>query len=123
MLAQDIRTILASFEQAEKDYKWAYDQVGLLDKETQDILHSLELDPINKNERNRLATRLQKVRKQRRVHKDTVQSNEPIVTFLQGEKGRNMLNLLREVLGKTRKVEDLQEIRTYRQKAVKGRHA
>lgn len=116
MLSQEIRNIIASFEQAEKDYRYAYDQVGLLDKETQDILHSLELDPITKNERNRLATRLQKVRKQRRIHKDTVQCNEPIVTFLQSEKGRNMINLLKEVLGKTRKIEDVHENRTYKQK-------
>lgn len=114
MLAQDIRNIISAFEQATKDYEWAYQQVNVKDKETQDILHSLELDPIDKNARNRLATRLQRVRKERRQYKDTVEANQPIYEFLTGDKGKNMMNLLREVLGKTRKVEEYHRVRTYR---------
>lgn len=123
MTSDAIQRTLASFDQAQKDHKWAYDQVGLLDKETQDILHSLEFDPITKNDRNRLATRLQRVRRERRKYKDIVQCNDPLVTFLQSDKGKNMVNLLKEALGKTRKVEDTQEIRTYKQKAIGGQTA
>lgn len=48
MLAKDIKDILDAFEQAKKDYLYSYEQAGLKDKETQDILHALELDPITK---------------------------------------------------------------------------
>lgn len=123
MTSDTIQQTLSAFDQAQKDHKWAHDQVGLLDKETQDILHGLEFDPITKNDRNRLATRLQRVRRERRKYKDIVQCNDPLVTFLQSDKGKNMVNLLKEALGKTRKVEDIQEIRTYKQKAIGGQTA
>jgi len=113
MTVKELRDILMAFEQAEKDYLWSYDQVNQCDKETNDILHSLELDPIDKNQRNRLATRLAHIRKQRREHKNIVEINEPIVEFLQGEKGRQMCNLLKDTLGKTRKVEQYHQNRSY----------
>jgi len=119
MLAQDIKDILTAFAQAERDYTYSYEQAGLRDKETQDILHSLELDVLDKNQRNKLATRLQRVRRERRQHKDMAEANYPIVEFLRSDKGRNMINLLKEVLGKTRKVEEYHKTRTYRKRIVK----
>jgi hypothetical protein len=113
MNAKELRDVLMSFEQAEKDYLWSCDQVDLYDKETQDILHSLELDPLAKNERNRLATRLQRIRRQRREHKNIFEVNEPLVELLQSEKGRYMCNLLKDALGKMRKVEQYHQNRTY----------
>lgn len=113
MISQEIKTIIASFDKAKADYKWAYEQVGRYDQETQDILHSLELDPLTKNERNKIATRLKKVRITRRENKDVVEINEPIVMFLDSEKGRQMINLLREALGKTRKIEEYHQKRAY----------
>ena len=38
---------------------------------------------------------------------------EPLVQFLESDKGKNLLNLMREALGKTRKVEERLETRTY----------
>lgn len=116
MLAKDIKDILDAFEQAKKDYLYSYEQAGLKDKETQDILHALELDPITKNERNRLATRLQRVRRERRQFKDCAEANYPIYEFMISDKGKSMVNLLKEVLGKTRKVEEYHRTRTYRKR-------
>lgn len=52
-------------------------------------------------------------RQARRECKDTVEILEPLVQFLESDKGKNLLNLVREALGKTRKVEERMETRTY----------
>ena len=100
-------------ENAQKDYAWNYEQVGRLDRLTQDYLHKLELEDLNYRERAKVATALAKCRSQRRKYKDTVEILDPLVQFLDSEKGRNLMNLMREVLGKTRKVEKSMENRIY----------
>lgn len=116
MISHDIKTIITSFEQAKRDYQWAYSKVGECDKETSDILHSLELDALNRNQRNKLATRLRRVRIERREHKNIVEMNDPVVTFVDSDKGRQMLNLLKEALGKTRKIEEYHSTRVYKKR-------
>lgn len=100
-------------EDAQKDYAWNYNEVNRMDKLTQDYLHKLELEDLDYKERGRIATQLTKCRKARRACKDTVEVLEPLVQFLESDKGKNLLNLVREALGKTRKVEERMETRTY----------
>lgn len=104
---------------AQKTYTWSFDQVSKMDKLTQDYLHSLELDGLKYEERAKLATQLALCRQERREHKDTVQILEPLVEWLDTEKGRQLFNLLREVLGRTRKVEDRMETRIYCPRVLK----
>ena len=122
MIATDIKQIITSLEQSIKDSQWSQNKVTECDRDTQDILHSIELDPLTKNERNKLATRLKAVRIERRKNKDVVEINEPVVTFLSSDKGRQLLNLLREVLGKTRKIEEYHSNRTYKPRVAKQIH-
>lgn len=89
-----------------------------LDKLTQDYLHSLELDNLDYKQRAKLATQLAACRRQRRASKDTVETLEPLITFIESDKGKNMLNMMREVLGKTRKIEEKMEYRQYRRKVL-----
>lgn len=105
-------------ESARSDYEWNYEEVNRLDKLTQDYLHQLELDELNYYERAKVATRLAQCRKLRRISKDTVEVLEPLIAFLDSEKGRGMMNLMRETLGKTRKVEERMKTRTYRNKVL-----
>ena len=84
-----------------------------MDRLTQDFLHKLELDGLDYKERAKVATQLAKCRQARRECKDTVEILEPLVQFLESDKGKNLLNLVREALGKTRKVEERMETRTY----------
>ena len=100
-------------ENAQKDYAWNYDEVNRMDRLTQDYLHKLELDNLDYKERAKVATQLAHCRQQRRECKDTVEVLEPLVQFLESDKGKNLLNLMREALGKTRKVEERLETRTY----------
>ena len=103
---------------AQKDYTWNFDMVNKMDNLTQDYLHSLELDGLKYEERAKLATKIAKCRQDRRNHKDTVRALEPLVEWLDTEKGKQLFNLLREVLGKTRKVEERMENRVYVKRVV-----
>lgn len=100
-------------EDAQKDYAWNYNEVNRMDKLTQDYLHKLELGDLDYKERAKIATQLTRCRQARRACKDTVEVLEPLVQFLESDKGKNLLNLVREALGKTRKVEERMETRTY----------
>lgn len=111
--SESIGEICRLLESAQKDYAWNGDKVNEMDRLTQDYLHKLELDGLKYDERAKVATQLAKCRQERREHKDTVQILEPLVQYLESEKGRQLFNLLREVLGKTRKAEERMENRVY----------
>ena len=76
-------------------------------------MHKLELDNLNYSGRAKVATGLSKTHQSRRLHKNQVESLEPVVNFLESNKGKNMIDLLKEVLGKVRKSEERIEKRMY----------
>lgn len=102
------------------DYEWNRTEVNRLDRLTQDYLHRLELENLDYRERAKVATQLSKCRQLRRASKDTVEILEPFIEFIESEKGKQTMNLMREALGKTRKVEKYMENRTYRYKVLEG---
>lgn len=104
---------IQAMEDAAKDYAWNYEEVNRMDRLTQDYLHKIELGNLNYKERAKVATQLAQCRRARRGCKDTVEVLEPLVRFLESDKGKNLHNLVREVLGKTRKVEERMESRVY----------
>ena len=104
--------------EAQRDYQWNYDEVNRLDRLTQDYLHQLELDGLDYRGRAKVATQIKDCRKLRRASKDTVEVLEPLMEFINSDKGKNLLNLLRETLGKTRRVEQYMETRSYRRKVL-----
>ena len=111
--SDEISAFCNLLDSARQDYTWNSDKIVEMDRLTQDYLHSLELDGLNYEGRAKVATQLAKCRQRRREHKDTVQILEPLVQYLDSEKGKQLYNLLREVLGRTRKVEERMETRTY----------
>lgn len=98
---------------ARRDYAWSYEQVGVMDALTQDYLHKLELDELDYKERAKIATQLAKCRQNRRAYKDTTIVLQPLVQFLESDKGKSLINLMREALGKTRRVEEQMASRKY----------
>lgn len=104
--------------QAIRDYEWNQTEVERLNRLTQDYLHKLELEDADCKERSKTATQLARCRQLRRQSKDTVEILEPFVTFLNSDKGRNVMNLMREALGKTRRVEERMVDRVYRYKEL-----
>lgn len=108
-----ISDFVKTMEDASRDYAWNYNEVGRMDRLTQDYLHKLELGGLDYKERAKVATQLAQCRRTRRECKDTVEVLEPLVQFLECDKGKNLYNLVREALGKTRKVEERMETRVY----------
>lgn len=108
-----IGELIELLEDAKKDYYWNADEVNRLNGLQQDYLHMLELDGLNYGERAKVATKLMKCRQDRRDSKDMVRVLEPLIKFMESDKGRNMVNLMKEVLGKTRRVEKEMEHRIY----------
>lgn len=111
--SKSIGNFIDMMESAQRDYSWNYDEVGRMDALTQDYLHALELSDLDYKERAKVATRLSLCRQRRREHKNMVEVLYPLVEFLESDKGKNLLNLMRETLGKTRRVEERMGNRAY----------
>ncbi len=113
-----ISTFCTSMDEAKHDYEWNAAEVNRLDHLTQDYLHKLELENLTYADRAKVATQLAHCRQLRRASKDTVMVLQPLIDFLGTDKGGQLLNLMREALGKTRKVEKAMENRYYRNRVL-----
>lgn len=78
--------------------------MGEFDKEQQVLLHDFE-NSKDRNERNRISTKLYRLRIDRRMNKDRVMELEDIVKFFEESNHKNTVNKLRQLLGKQRKTE------------------
>ena len=87
------------------EYKAAQEAVKIEDMRLQDFLHEMEFAD-DKAERNRVATRLQRSRKERRRQKDEMKRLELIVQFFDDPNPENTINKMRQILGKQRKQEE-----------------
>jgi uncharacterized protein with von Willebrand factor type A (vWA) domain len=101
-----IESFLNYIDQCRTDYQNAVKAVEEADKkELIDLVHDMEFAK-DKQERNRVATRLQRSRLDRRKNKDTVDELEDIVKFFDEINHKNTLNKLKQLLGKQRKTEE-----------------
>ncbi len=108
-----IKGLIDALEEARQEYDFCFGRVNDLDYLTQDYLHKLELEDLDYKERAKVATKISKARKDRRQCKDRTEVLQPLVDYLTSDKGKSMMNLLKEVLGKTRKAEARHENRVY----------
>ena len=100
-------------------YRICSEEMNNQEKLTQDYLHSLELDSLDRGERSKIATKLSTNRKDRRYYKDRVEEFEPIVEFFKDPSHKKTLDQLTQVLGKLRKAEDYHKNRTYKPKVLR----
>ena len=115
--AEQLSEFLDFVEQSYTDYQIASEALKEEDRRLQDLLHEMEF-AADKAERNRVATRLQKSRRERRKNKDTVKLNEQVVRFFEEKPHRDTLNKMKQLLGRQRKEEEyLFGERVYKQKA------
>ncbi len=115
--AEQLSEFLNFVEQSYTDYQIASEALKEEDRRLQDLLHEMEF-AADKAERNRVATRLQKSRRERRKNKDTVKLNEQVVRFFEEKPHRDTLNKMKQLLGRQRKEEEyLFGERVYKQKA------
>ena len=116
--SDSIKQFLDLCEDIHKKYKHYYELVGDCDKATSNYLHALELDNLTYAERAKLTTQEVKNRKLRRDAKDYVEEFQPLKDYLDTHDGRKLYNMLREVLGKTRKIETYHETRKFKKREV-----
>jgi len=107
----DFNNLLRSVKSS---YEYMNEKMTEQDKHTQDILHKLELEDIKYNERARLATELQKVRRERRMYKDGIEELKPIVDFAD----KKLIDSVGQLLGEVRRVEKYHQNRQYFPKII-----
>lgn len=73
------------------------------DKETQDLLHQIELGPCK--DRQKFCTQLAHVRRKRRIAKDYILIHEEFVAQFNTPDGKKVLRNLEQILGTMRKTE------------------
>lgn len=103
--AKVIEEFLNAVDLIMAEYKYAYDGVGEEEKVSLDLLHELEFAK-DKQERNKVATKLQHCRKRRREYKDLLKRDGQLAHFFEDPQKRKFLNELRKLLGSQRKEED-----------------
>lgn len=111
LLSEHVSEFLSLMREALPDYDWCDEERSKCEMETQDILHTMELEDLKYGERAKLATELAKIRKYRRQCKDEQEELEPIVRFMKDNKP--LFNKLDQLVGELRKVEKYHKTRHY----------
>lgn len=96
---------LKYIEHCRIQYKAACDAVKTEDKRLQDLLHELEFAE-DKAARNRVATKFQRSRRERRRQKDEMMRLELIANFFDEPTPKSALGKMQQLLGKQRKNEE-----------------
>ena len=118
--AKRLEEFLNFVDSCSREYQAAYGTVNEEDKRLQDLIHEMEFAE-NKAERNKVATKLQHSRRNRRKNKDIVMLNEQVVKFFEEQNHKATLNKMRQLLGRQRKEEEfLQSKRTYKPRMKEG---
>lgn len=109
--SEHIQDFLTFLDRCGEEYMAAAEQERSADKETQDILHRLELHEDSYHDTARLAKAMRTVRRDRRAAKDTKTVTEPIVKWA-GKNG-HVIKGLERLLDEVQKAEEWAESRSY----------
>lgn len=112
-ISETISDFLSRMDQLKKDYDWAIQEESRMEKLTQDYLHMLEFGDLDYRKRAAVAKAIKECRMKRRNSKDVIITAEPVVDFLNGERGKILTSQLQQVLGRVRKEEKFIEQRVY----------
>ena len=111
MTSQGIEAFLSYLRETEKRYHMAELDEQEANDETQDILHSLELQDHDYHDFARLSKELRGVRQKRRAAKDTMSETAPVLDWI--DANRSTIKSLERLLGDVRKAEKNTENRIY----------
>lgn len=111
MLSAGIEAFLDYIRETEQLYRISVANEEDANDETQDILHSLELEEHDYHDTARLGKRLKEVRQARRAAKDIMAQARPVVEWV--ETNRKTISALEQLLGAVRKAEKNTENRIY----------
>lgn len=98
-----IEEFLAFLREAEQEYRIAEADEQEANAETQDLLHSLELEEHTYNEYAKLSKEMKEIRKKRRYAKNKMAECLPILEWV--EQNRVVMKSIERLLGDVRKAE------------------
>lgn len=101
--SQSLSDFLEFLRKSQQDYNIAVDIELTKSKETQDILHKIELDDIKYHEYAKLAKALKSIRNERREAKNIQLQLAPLVGWI--KENQNVVWGLERLLGEVRKAE------------------
>ena len=120
MTSTTISDFLEFLRDCSDQYNVEYESVGEKDKETQDLLHELELQDLKYHQQAHLAADLKQVREDRRNAKDAVTVLEPIRQYYNSHSAD--IKALERLLGEVRKAEKSLTNRIYIPRVRKDVH-
>ena len=118
--SEHIKFFLDYVKKCKEEYSLNEGILQEMDRQTQDILHKIELEKISYHEHARLNKELAEVRKSRRKAKDRVIVLKSVAEYI--DKNRSVFNSLSQLLGDVRKEEKRLENRMYFPKSEKYRN-
>lgn len=121
LTSQNIDTFLFFLRETERQYHIAEAEVQESEDETQDILHSLELQEHDYHEYAKLSKELKSVRQRRRAAKDAIREAALVLDW--AENNRPIIKSLERLLGEVRKAEKNTNNRIYTPKIRKKENA
>ena len=110
-LSEQISDFINLLENSSRSYNYFFEKMQETDKATHDFLHKCEEGTIVYKDRAKYWLRLEKIRQERRAHKDCVEELEPISNYANNNK--KVINELRNLLSMVRKQEKYHEKRQY----------
>ena len=111
MISQGINNFLTYIREIEQLYRISVANEQEANDMTQDILHSIELEPHDYRGYAQLAKKLKEIRQTRRASKDLVMQTQVVLEWV--EENRKTIKSLEQLLGEARKVEKNMENRIY----------
>lgn len=87
-LSYRIEQICDLFDQIPKEYKYYSGKVHEMDRLTQDYLHKLELENLDNANTLQVAGDLRECRRERRKYKDYCELSQPVMDYLETDKGK-----------------------------------
>lgn len=101
--SQSLSDFLEFLRQSQQDYNIAVDIELTKSKETQDILHKIELDDVKYHDYAKLGKALKSIRNERREAKNIQLQLAPLVGWI--KENQNVVRGLERLLGEVRKAE------------------
>lgn len=101
--SQSLSDFLEFLRQSQQDYNIAVDIETTKSKETQDILHKIELDDVKYHDYAKLGKALKSIRNERREAKNIQLQLAPLVGWI--KENQNVVRGLERLLGEVRKAE------------------